>query len=91
MPVSICMALTRRSMCGLQMHALLLFTYFSYLAVGSSASSSSNLRPPVWPETFHALAVQDRNGSLALVDLYYEWGKGRNANLIHKQLGDYPL
>ena len=43
--------------------------------------------PPIWPETFHALAVQNRNGSLALVDLYYEWKKGRNANLIHKQLG----
>jgi hypothetical protein len=43
--------------------------------------------PPVWPETFHAVAVQNRNGSLALVDLYYEWKKGRNANLIHSQLG----
>lgn len=43
--------------------------------------------PPVWPETFHASALQNRSGSLALVDLYYEWGKGRNANLIHKQLG----
>jgi len=30
---------------------------------------------------------QNRTGKLALVDLYYEWGKGRNANLIHSQLG----
>lgn len=44
-------------------------------------------QPPVWPETFHAVAVQNRSGSLALVDLYYEWSKGRNANLIHSQLG----
>lgn len=44
-------------------------------------------QPPVWPETFHAVAVQNRIGSLALVDLYYEWSKGRNANLIHSQLG----
>ena len=44
-------------------------------------------QPPMWPETFHAVAVQNRTGSLALVDLYYEWNKGRNANLIHSQLG----
>jgi hypothetical protein len=32
------------------------------------------------------VTVQNRTGRLALVDLYYEWGKGRNANLIHSQL-----
>ena len=69
------------------MHALLMPIYILCLVVASSASLGSKPRPPVWPETFHALAVQDRNGSLALVDLYYEWSKGRNANLIHKQLG----
>ena len=58
------------------------------LVIGiAAASERASPSPPVWPETFHALAVQDRNGSLALVDLYYEWGKGRNANLIHRQLG----
>ena len=30
---------------------------------------------------------QNRTGKLALVDLYYEWGRGRNANLIHAQQG----
>ena len=54
------------------------------IEIGAAAAEPS---PPVWPETFHALAVQNRNGSLALVDLYYEWKKGRNANLIHRQLG----
>ena len=52
-----------------------------------SAGTAAHPDPPIWPETFHALAVQNRNGSLALVDLYYEWKKGRNANLIHRQLG----
>ena len=68
-------------------NALLLFVYILGLVVSSSAGIGTKPRPPMWPETFHALAVQDRNGSLALVDLYYEWSKGRNANLIHKQLG----
>ncbi|EIE21544.1 hypothetical protein COCSUDRAFT_17537 [Coccomyxa subellipsoidea C-169] len=55
---------------------------------GSNATSLTvPPEPPVWPETFHAVAVQNRSGSLALVDLYYEWQRGRNANLIHSQLG----
>lgn len=57
-----------------------------FLLSCANASPDAEPRPPVWPETFHALAVQNRNGSLALVDLYYEWGRGRNANLIHKQM-----
>ncbi len=87
MPVCMCMAQLRRGMRCSDMHALLMPIYILCIVVGSSASLGSKPRPPVWPETFHALAVQDRNGSLALVDLYYEWSKGRNANLIHKQLG----
>jgi hypothetical protein len=42
--------------------------------------------PPVWPEVFHASIVQFRNGTSSLVDLYYDWRRGRNANLIRKQL-----
>ena len=82
-----CMAQLRRGVSCSGVHALLVFYFIFCLVAGSSASNGSKPRPPVWPETFHALAVQDRNGSLALVDLHYEWSKGRNANLIHKQLG----
>ena len=42
--------------------------------------------PPVWPEVFHASIVQFRNGTSSMVDLYYDWKKGRNANLIRRQL-----
>ena len=44
------------------------------------------LPPPVWPEVFHASIVQFRNGTSSLVDLYYDWKSGRNANLIRRQL-----
>lgn len=65
-----------------------IFILVACLVTGiAAASEGASPSPPVWPETFHALAIQDRNGSLALVDLYYEWGKGRNANVIHRQLG----
>lgn len=47
--------------------------------------------PPVWPEVFHASIVQFRNGTSSLVDLYYDWKKGRNANLIRRQLDDSVL
>lgn len=43
---------------------------------------------PVWPEIFHASIVQFRNGTSSLVDLFYDWPKGRNANLIRRQLED---
>lgn len=56
-------------------------------AYGGTPQQLSHPEPPVWPETFHAVTIQNRTGRLALVDLYYEWGKGRNANLIHSQLG----
>lgn len=38
--------------------------------------------PPVWPEQLHAILIQDRNGSLADVDLWYDWPGGRNLNII---------
>ena len=42
--------------------------------------------PPVWPELFHASIVQFRNGTSSTVELFYDFKKGRNANLIRKQL-----
>lgn len=43
---------------------------------------------PSWPMVFHASIVQFRNGTSSLVDLFYDWPKGRNANLIRRQLED---
>ena len=47
--------------------------------------------PPVWLEVFYASIVQFRNGTSSLVDLYYDWPRGRNANLIRKQLDSSVL
>ncbi|GAQ82776.1 hypothetical protein KFL_001240075 [Klebsormidium nitens] len=43
--------------------------------------------PPVWPDQFHAVCLQNRSGHLALTDLWYDFPGGRNANIIHRQLG----
>ncbi|CAN0301236.1 unnamed protein product, partial [Discosporangium mesarthrocarpum] len=49
--------------------------------------------PPVWPEKFHALLIQNRTGNLAVVDLWYDFPGGRNLNIIQSQGGeeDGPL
>lgn len=76
---------------NLMRSAIICLTCWLSLSSSFGGSNATSLtvppEPPVWPETFHAVAVQNRSGSLALVDLYYEWQKGRNANLIHSQLG----
>eukprot|EP00239_Pterosperma_sp_CCMP1384_P005428 CAMPEP_0197853102 /NCGR_PEP_ID=MMETSP1438-20131217/22085_1 /TAXON_ID=1461541 /ORGANISM="Pterosperma sp., Strain CCMP1384" /LENGTH=213 /DNA_ID=CAMNT_0043467393 /DNA_START=321 /DNA_END=959 /DNA_ORIENTATION=+ len=41
--------------------------------------------PPVWPDTFHALLTGNTSRGLQIVDLWYDWPRGRNANLIQSQ------
>lgn len=58
------------------------------LTTATTTTLTSTPRPPVWPDVFHALLVQTRNGTSSLVDLYYDWPRGRNANLIRRQLAE---
>lgn len=44
--------------------------------------------PTAWPHQFHSLLVQQYNGTLTTIDLWYEWPKGRNFNIMRHQLGD---
>ncbi|PUZ68787.1 hypothetical protein GQ55_2G056600 [Panicum hallii var. hallii] len=49
--------------------------------------------PTPWPEQFHAVVftnLTESGGRLQLIDLYYDWPKGRNLNLIHSQLSGDP-
>jgi len=59
--------------CGL---LLLLTALIDVQALGASPL------PSPWPQTFHAHLRQNRNGTLAIDDLYYDWTRGRNMNLI---------
>lgn len=65
---------------------------------GPPAPSSSSPRVPAttppWPDQFHAVVVTNlsaRGGGLQLIDLYYDWPRGRNLNLIRDQLSSDPL
>ncbi|CAN6165426.1 unnamed protein product [Urochloa humidicola] len=49
--------------------------------------------PTPWPEQFHAVVftnLTESGGRLQLVDLYYDWPRGRNLNLIRNQLSGDP-
>ncbi|CAL5066659.1 unnamed protein product [Urochloa decumbens] len=71
---------------------------------GSFSASNAELTPPSaagapapvptrWPEQFHAVMftnLTESGGRLQLVDLYYDWPRGRNLNLIRNQLSGDP-
>lgn len=55
----------------------------SFYVFGRTVGFDGETPPtPVWPEMFHATMQQNRDGALAHVDLYYDWQKGRNMNII---------
>ncbi|KAJ4972975.1 hypothetical protein NE237_006149 [Protea cynaroides] len=43
--------------------------------------------PTPWPEQFHSILFMNYSGSLQIIDLWYDWPKGRNFNIIQNQLG----
>ncbi|PON68429.1 transferase [Parasponia andersonii] len=54
------------------------------------AWSSAEVPDPVptpWPHQFHSILVMIANGTLQIIDLWYDWPNGRNFNIIQHQLG----
>ncbi|KAB5514418.1 hypothetical protein DKX38_028324 [Salix brachista] len=48
---------------------------------------SSTPIPAPWPEQFHALLYMNLSSTrLQITDLWYDWPRGRNVNIIQKQL-----
>ncbi|KAJ9550748.1 hypothetical protein OSB04_014793 [Centaurea solstitialis] len=44
--------------------------------------------PTPWPEQFHALLYMNSTSThLQITNLWYDWPKGRNVNILQKQLG----
>ncbi|KAK2975629.1 hypothetical protein RJ640_021074 [Escallonia rubra] len=45
--------------------------------------------PTPWPEQFHAvLYMNSSDARLQITNLWYDWPKGRNVNIMQKQLGE---
>ncbi|KAJ6823558.1 uncharacterized protein M6B38_383020 [Iris pallida] len=70
--------------------ALLLQAIVLLQAVKALQSDTGVPTPTLWPERFHALLFMNvsTTGHLQVTDLWYDWPKGRNLNLMQKQLGD---
>ncbi|XP_057950257.1 uncharacterized protein At4g14100-like isoform X2 [Malania oleifera] len=57
-------------------------------ALLGASNSEANPTPKAWPEQFHALLVMNFNGTVQINNLWYDWPKGRNFNILQRQLGN---
>lgn len=54
----------------------------------ASTEPVPNPTPTPWPLQFHSILVMRYNGENQIIDLWYDWPKGRNFNIIRHQLGN---
>ena len=81
----------------LQLQLLLIAAAATTAAAASSATTPDG--PAPWPEQFHAVlftnltnvSIASSGPPLRLHDLYYDWPRRRNLNLIRYQLSGDPL
>ena len=70
----------------------LLFSIWLAAAAGNmeteSAAAAALPTPAPWPEQFHSILVMKNSGKNQLTHLWYDWPKGRNFNIIQRQLGN---
>ncbi|KAL5724503.1 hypothetical protein ACHQM5_007755 [Ranunculus cassubicifolius] len=66
-----------------------LLTWFVLLVFMMQGNIESSPVPEPWPEQFHALLYMNLTSTrLQITDLWYDWPRGRNVNLMQKQLGE---
>lgn len=64
--------------------SILLIFFFSSLI---RSSTEEDPTPAPWPHQFHSILFMNYSGILQKIDLWYDWPKGRNFNIIQHQLG----
>ncbi|KAJ7979501.1 Transferring glycosyl group transferase [Quillaja saponaria] len=71
-------------------HLVLLQLLLKSSSLSQQWSISSTPTPTPWPEQFHALLYMNlsASGHLQISNLWYDWPKGRNVNILQKQLGE---
>jgi hypothetical protein len=76
---------------------LLLPLLLAAASAKTTPASDSGGPPPTptpWPEQYHAVVLTnhtERGGRLELVDIYYDWPRGRTLNVLRDQLSGEPL
>ena len=79
------------------MWPLLLVPFLLAAAAHASAAEPPAAAMAPWPEQYHALVVSNltaRGGRLQVIDIYYDWPRGRDLNVVRLQLpgaGEPPL
>ncbi|GJN10020.1 hypothetical protein PR202_ga28079 [Eleusine coracana subsp. coracana] len=77
------------------MDQLLLLPLFLVLAANNVAAGVGPRPVPMpWPEQFHAVLLTNfsaSGGRLELIDVYYDWPRGRSLNVVRGQLSGEPV
>jgi hypothetical protein len=73
----------------------MLFPLFSFLLLTANVETAAAAAVPTpWPEKFHAVLLTNltgNGGQLELIDVYYDWPRGRTLNVVRGQLSGEPL
>ncbi|XP_042393467.1 uncharacterized protein At4g14100-like [Zingiber officinale] len=78
-------------------HSLLVLLVLLVSSLAATASTAgenaggSDPTPSPWPLQFHAVLFMNYSGALSLIDLWYDWPRGRNFNIIRDQLDGPPV
>ena len=69
---------------------VLISSSFSWTPASTEPAPNPNPNPTPtpWPLQFHSILVMRYNGENQIIDLWYDWPKGRNFNIIQHQLGN---
>ncbi|TVU39328.1 hypothetical protein EJB05_12741 [Eragrostis curvula] len=80
-------------------HLLLLLAAAATITATAATDDTAPLSPTPWPDRFHAVlftnltnySMASTGPPLRLTDLYYDWPRRRNLNLVRHQLSPDPL
>lgn len=67
----------------------LLLAAVSHATANAAGAGAPPPVPTPWPEQFHAVVftnLTESGGRLQLIDLYYDWPRGRDLNIVRDQL-----
>jgi hypothetical protein len=74
---------------------LMLFPLLSFFLLAANVETAAAAAVPTpWPEQFHAVLLTNltgNGGQLELIDVYYDWPRGRTLNVVRSQLSSEPL
>ena len=71
--------------CALPLALLIARAEAAIPPLGGNTAKPTQPPDPVWPESFHATLHQNYLNSLGVIELYYDWNRKANLNIITQQ------